>query len=370
MKKNILVSTFFLLGCISSLELSADTQQTIKVGTLLTLTGSTAQFGANSRDAMELARQEINKSGGIHGSPLEILYENFSYERLRDVPGAVQRLVEIEKVEVLFTQWAEDTEVAYPIVERKKLPTITVAAGSRDITKGRKYLFRVWPSDGMLITRVIDYVGNTLGKKENPCIFAEETSYFESMKELAQEEWMRIANVQPVIVSHPTVSEDFRPYLQKYKACGSLLLLSGYGNLPSILRRIQDLRMKAVLMSHPSFAADEVTQAAGDAANGVIYALYPSAKKDFEEKFREAYHRDPAPPAASAYDAVYVVAKAMKALNASQYDSEQFLDTLQQVSKFSGASGEIEFTSERDRKTLPSTLYHMINGKAEVLITP
>ena len=51
-------------------------KEEIKIGALFPLTGDVVGPGQNARAAVEIAVEEVNKQGGINGSPLKVIYED------------------------------------------------------------------------------------------------------------------------------------------------------------------------------------------------------------------------------------------------------------------------------------------------------
>src|SRR5690348_16517249 len=54
---------------------SKTTKEPIKIGVYLPLTGSLANFGESTRAGIELAKDEVNQSGGIFNRQIEFVIE-------------------------------------------------------------------------------------------------------------------------------------------------------------------------------------------------------------------------------------------------------------------------------------------------------
>ena len=66
----------FCCCLVLMMAFSVHAASAIKVGIVLPLTGKLAKFGEIEKLSFELALQEINAAGGIHGRPLEFLIED------------------------------------------------------------------------------------------------------------------------------------------------------------------------------------------------------------------------------------------------------------------------------------------------------
>ena len=80
MKTKILVGIFvllFLAACAQQAEIPVQkTEEPIKIGAALPLTGVASPYGQNARQGIDLAVEEINAAGGIDGRQIEIIYED------------------------------------------------------------------------------------------------------------------------------------------------------------------------------------------------------------------------------------------------------------------------------------------------------
>ena len=96
-----------LKACALLLSLSLLTQTTvpvsshIKIGVFLSLTGATASYGISSINAIQLATEEVNNSGGINGKKIELLVED-DHSNTPEVMGIVDKLIKDDKVDALI----------------------------------------------------------------------------------------------------------------------------------------------------------------------------------------------------------------------------------------------------------------------------
>jgi hypothetical protein len=74
---------------------------TIKIGTFLSLTGSTAAYGVSALNAIKLATDEVNRSGGVNGKQIELVVED-DHSNTQEVAGIVNKLIKEDKVDALI----------------------------------------------------------------------------------------------------------------------------------------------------------------------------------------------------------------------------------------------------------------------------
>src|ERR1039458_7733521 len=64
---------------------------TFKIGAVFPLSGDAAQYGEWGRKGAELAKEEINRAGGINGKPIELVYEDSQAEPQQAIAAATDR---------------------------------------------------------------------------------------------------------------------------------------------------------------------------------------------------------------------------------------------------------------------------------------
>lgn len=343
-----------LIFSIASPKNAFPEPEKIRLGVISALTGPVAEWGVNTTQGMTLALDEVNREGGIKGSPLELIFEDFELMNLKKAAAAAHKLVEVDKVRVLLTQWSEDTEVGWPIARQSGILTFTYNAGATDITKNKDLLFRIWPADDALVRKIIQYAAKENG--ENPCVITMQSAYFYSMRVAAEQEWTRINGKPPLVVEHPTDITDVRPYVLRLRTCSSIAALTQESFLSLFFKELQRLHNKALLITHWGITSEAIRREAGTSITGVIFGAYPYASPDFRKKFIERYKRPPGVPAASAYDSIKVLAYAM---NKQGTSTAQIVSGLEAVKNFPGATGAVEFTPDHDRAGITPQLWRI-----------
>src|SRR6185436_16198983 len=76
-RRNFLTaSAAVTLGAAHPLLFAQGSNETIKIGILIPLTGATSQFGATMSKAAQIAADEINAAGGVNGRKIEVVTED------------------------------------------------------------------------------------------------------------------------------------------------------------------------------------------------------------------------------------------------------------------------------------------------------
>ena len=320
----------------------------IKVGATLSLSGSFAFWGESVRQGMELAVGDINAAGGLLGRRLKVVYEDFGELNLDRVASGVHRLLTVEKIPVIFTQWSEDTEVAWPIAHRRGALTINVSAGSEHITRGRTLISRISPGEGRLSEYNVRYAlrrGAKVG-----CMIIDQAPYFLSLAEAAQKEWRRLSGGELLSFATPAGSQDFRTIFQRVKRakCDAIFFLQLTSSVESALRQSREAGVTAAyFVTQSTILSGEVRRQAGAALEGAVAALYSPPTAEFLARFRQHYSKEADLWAAYGYDALQALARAVQ--GCGSLDAHSLAQQLRNLKPFAGASGEVRLDGDGDR---------------------
>lgn len=70
MKKSILI---LIVAATIFLQMNAQSEKTIKIATIMPLTGTISTYGTSCENGMEMAVNEINASGGVNGKTITLI---------------------------------------------------------------------------------------------------------------------------------------------------------------------------------------------------------------------------------------------------------------------------------------------------------
>ena len=123
--------------------------KTIKIGGLFPMSGPGAYFGAQDKQGIELALEELNKTG-VNGYKFAIQYEDSACSPL-PASQAAKRLLDQYKPDVIIGEECSDATLAImPIIAEAKVPLINAGSSSIRITDpGNPYTFRIMPNEVM-----------------------------------------------------------------------------------------------------------------------------------------------------------------------------------------------------------------------------
>ena len=120
--------------------------QPLVVGVINPTTGPFAAYGVPVRDGILLAVDEINAAGGVDGRKLEVVMEDDGGDPKNSV-NAFTKLATVSKVPVVIGPLSSGCSMATaPLAEQYKVVQISTLAGAIDLTKDRRFVFRIYPS--------------------------------------------------------------------------------------------------------------------------------------------------------------------------------------------------------------------------------
>src|SRR4026209_2493758 len=123
--------------------------KTIKIGALFPMSGPGSYFGAQDKQGVELALEQLNKQKD-NGYKIVGQYEDSSCSPL-PATQAAKRLIEQFKPDVIIGEECSDATLAVmPVVEQAKVPLLNAGSSSIKVTEpGNPWTFRIMPNEVM-----------------------------------------------------------------------------------------------------------------------------------------------------------------------------------------------------------------------------
>jgi branched-chain amino acid transport system substrate-binding protein len=313
-----------IVGCSMSC-LAADP---IKIGVSAALTGGSSAMGASWRDGAKLAASEINAKGGILGRQIQLIERDDEGKNERGVQ-VTQELINKEKV--IATLGFTNTGVALAsqrFYQEAKIPVISMPGGTV-VTKQflppehkDNYVFRLSVNDSIQSAMIVE---EAIAKRKfaKVAILADSTNYGQLGRE-DLEKALNAKGIKPVAVEKFNIKDvDMTAQLLKAKQAGAQAILTfGIGpEIAQIANGMEKLNWKVPLIGTLTLAMSNFIDNAGKNSEGAMmphtFIQEPSTpkRKTFIEAYQKAYKMERMPSAVSAaqgYDAVYVLAAAIK----------------------------------------------------------
>lgn len=371
----LLLSMVFCIGLVHVQP--AWSEETIKVGIILPLTGAQAAFGEIEKNSFDMVLEKINAAGGINGKKLELLFEDDT-GKPEVARSAAEKLINKDKVVMLGGGYGSSETFAIAGVTQQNAIPFLVNTGSADkITEqGWDYVFRLNPP----VSAYPEGLGSFLTEVVKPktCAILYEDSAFGSSgsKDFAE----KAEGLGMKILLNEGYSKggvDFKPLLVKVKeAKPDLVYMISYVMDASLLMsQSMELRImpKLYVGGAAGFTLPEFAKNAGKAANMVYSATlwyqtlpYPGASQYFDDYVKK-YGKPTEYHGAEAYAAGQVIGDALKrAKSLSPKDVKEALAQTDVQTVF-GPVKFIAYEKKTNQNKLPTYLVQWIDGNLELV---
>jgi len=369
-----LISIFCILGLLVKNVSAGDT---VKVGIVLPLTGSQAEFGEIEKKSFDLALEEINASGGINGKKLELVIKD---DTGRSEVGrfVVEKLIKKDKVVMIGGGFSSSVTYAVAgVCQQNKMPFL-VNTGSADTitTSGWDFIYRLNPP----VSHYADAVTTLLAKKVKPKTVAilHENSQFGTKGAKSFEKICRKTGYKVVLKEgYEHGSIDYKPILIQVKQLNPdiVYMVSYIMDASFLMKQAKELKLtpKMFIGGAGGFTLPEFMQHAGIASEKVISTTlwnqvlpFPGAM-DYYKKFETKYNKSTMYYGAEAYSACYVIADVLKRTTSfTNTDIKQALSETDMMTAF----GPVKFTNwgnMKNQNRATAYVVQWIDGKLEVV---
>ncbi|HET9396461.1 MAG TPA: ABC transporter substrate-binding protein, partial [Nitrospiraceae bacterium] len=301
----------------------------IRIGNSSPLTGALAYQGEQEQNGIRLAIQEINAKGGVLGRPLEVVSEDNKCNPTEAV-SAASRLLERRVSVLLGAHCSSATIASMPLVQNAKIPLVTPISTNPKITEatgkdGNDWVFRLNPSDAMLADAIGAYISEA-GTIKKVAIVAEDTDYGRGGADALRKK-AESAGIAIISVDHfPLQQPDFTPILTRIQLRGAEAVAI-YMSLPDQLnffRQFQQVGGKAKFTGRVELGGKHLPDLLKSGVLEGASSVFPySPQLDTPENnrfvatFKQRFGEEPIYAAAASYEAVYVIADAIRRAGAS-----------------------------------------------------
>jgi len=369
-----LISMFCMLGLLVRSVSAADT---VKVGIVLPLTGSQAEFGEIEKQSFDLALKEINSAGGINGKKLELVMEDDA-GRSEVGRSVVEKLIAKDKVVMIGGGFSSSVTYAVAgVCQQNKMPFL-VNTASADIitTSGWDFIYRLNPP----VSHYADTVTTLLAEKIKPKTVAilHENSQFGIKGSKSFEKVCRKAGYKVVLkegYAHGGI--DYKSVLIQVKQLNPdiVYMVSYIKDASFLMKQAKELKLtpKMFIGGAGGFTLPEFVQNAGIASENVISTTlwhqilpFPGAT-DYYKKFVTKYKKPTMYHGAEAYSACYVIADVLKRTKSfTNTDIKQALSETDMMTAF-GPVKFINWDNMKNQNKATAYVVQWIDGKLELV---
>ncbi len=324
-------------------------------------------------EGVTLATEEINQEGGLLGRKIKTLF----YDDRRNLRAAQKVADHIaDNEDVVAVVGHTDSNIAIPLsVTYEKEGILFISPGATDpgfTAYGGAYTFRNMPSDEITGDYIAELAGDR-GFKKMAILFQKETAG-ERLAEIFHEKATDLKINIVAARSYFGWQTDFRVMLSELtKTCqfDALLVIGLLPGAAELIKQARALGIKVPIMGGYALDSQELFSVAGQAADGVIVPAVFNPKlpvkeiRDFVRRFQSKFGVVPDSWAAQGYDAVQLLAYAVRESGSSV--PIIMGSTLRILENWQGVTGTCSFTFEGDVTGKKLFFKEFRNGKFEYL---
>ncbi len=374
----IVISLCFVVACSKSKK--SEESEFILLGTQGPLTGTVNYFGTQILGGVELAVEEVNRTGGINGKQVKLL----SFDSKGDAKQSLiiaNTLVTSDVCAVI----GEPTSGAFlssrSAYERHNIPVISAGATAEGVTEGADYVFRTTLQDSIGAPYLTDYLIDVKNYKNYVIITNTSDSYSVSLSNFFRNRLReRKANIvaEGKIFGNPTeVSAEIRKL--RGKDIDVVIYTGYYQEAAVILNEMGKQGIKAVMAGADGLQQDVFTPLVGDLGIGTTYyaGFSPNTDNELVEQFNQLARQKNLQSevfAAQAYDTVNIIFSIIKKagiVNCDEDSRNKIKSGLAKVRNYEGVAGTLSFDDEGNALKAPfiSEIIKTSDGSYSTVVT-
>ncbi len=356
-----LIAAILLSGCSNSGEPgtssnpggSEGSDKVIKIGMVGPLTGDYATYGQSVKNGVEIAVDEINKSGGVNGFDIQLVAEDSKGDSA-EAANAVQKLIDQDKVTAIVgAVLSGETATVAPIAQDAGVVMITPSSTAPGLADIGEYIFRNVITDDVQARQMAEYAVKELGLENLAVIYAN-NDYGVALKDNFTAKAKELGATVVAVESYLDGDQDFRAQLTKIGGKADGLYIGGYyAEAAKISQQAKRQGMQVQILGGDGFYSTKLVELGGDAVEGALFTagFYSGDTSEnvqsFVSSFTERFDYEPDMFAANAYDSMKIVAQA---LAESGNDRAALRKEMAAIKDYPGITGNTSFAENGEAR--------------------
>jgi len=377
-----------LVGCTAAQDSPAEPDagaasgEPIKIGAVVSLTGTYAGLGDPEKKTIEMEVARINEAGGINGRQVEVIFEDDATDEAKAVAAASKLIEQDGVIAIIGATGSGQTMAIRGDVDRAGIPQVSMAGATVITSQFDPLVFQTPWSNNI----VVPFELNAMKSQGITRIglISDSGGFGKDGREVVLAEAEKLGME---VVSDQTFNPgdtDMTAQLTKIKNSDAqtLLVFTAGKEASTVVKNAKELGITLPVYGSHGNARREFIEGAGDAAEGFRFAagkiLVPEAygegtegyqvATDFIGRYTEAFGDAPSTFAGHAFDALYLITEAAKRVE-GELTPAALRDEIEKTAGFVGIGGTFGF-SPTDHNGLTEqdlSLYEIKNGEWTVV---
>jgi len=332
----------------------------LRIGAIVELTGDMPAVGASSRNAAELAVNELNAAGGINVAgktyQVKLLVEDNAAKPDQSAAAANKLITQDDVLAIVGPNASLGAIPAAEIAEASRTLLITPWSTNPKTTldtrtgQPKKYVFRACftdPFQGQVLAR---FITEKLSAKTAAVLYDVASEAPKSQAELFRTTFTELGGNVVAFETYTTGDRDFSAQLTKIKSANPdvLFLPAYYNDVGLIAQQARRQGIDKPLVGSDAWSSPELIKLSEGAVEGAYFANHYAADiatpvaKRFISAYQQKYGNTPDDVAALTYDAFGLLFEALR--KAAAPDRQALRDAMGEVAGYTGVTGDIRFS--------------------------
>ena len=373
LRRTFLVAGTAIAG-VALLPRIGGAQETFKLGSIFSLTGSYATIEDPALKGAKLAVKQVNEAGRVKGRRIELIqYDGKS--TLADIANAAQRLVHEDKVTAMVGVADSGFYLASaPIAQDAGIPYLDVGGTVPNLPEQIGEYAHMMPfGEDYQAYVAAEFALKDLGAKTAFLLRDGDTDYTRAIAQFFQERYQRDGGKIIEESSYHTGDTDYSSHITKIRGTNPapdiIYAAMNPGDDATFVRQAREAGVKIPIIGGDAFDNPDLVKNAGaDNTVDVYFTTHMAMSTDnpVVAKFIEAYKAEYGIPPENAfaglgYDSVNLMVEAMN--KSADLSSKAINDAIFTITAFSGVTGNADFSNPKRAPDKEVTLIAVKDGQ-------
>lgn len=339
-------ATVILVACSTE-----NSNNTFKIGVIAPLTGDGSRYGEAMKFGIDMAIEDINKRGGFQNKNIEVVYQDDKFSPKEALNG-FNYLKNVANVPIIFGPAGSGiSKLLAPYANQSKIVLFSSISTSDTLSYAGEYYFRNISANSLAAKSVSDFLWNRLHLK-NVGVFYENNEYGINMNNMFKTSF----KTGKIVFNIPYEfgQTDYKSSIISIKnhLIDAIFIQGTTKHIAIITKQLRENGIKVPIITGDGGYGNEISEIAGDAANG-LYCTLPAIEDtltenylNFKKLFLVKYNRIPDVYSVLSYDAIMMVFNSLQGNNES-ISGELIKNNLLHTN-YIGLGGEYKFDQNGD----------------------
>ena len=347
-RKNARTWVWAIIGLSIAVLLGCEPPEPIRIGFVGGTSGRVADLGIAGRDAVLLAVELRNQSGGVAGRKVKLLIKD-DQQNPEVARRAVRDLIEQGVVAIVGPMTSAMAIAVVPIANEAKVLLMSPTATTDDLTGLDDYFFRLNTSARDNASRIARYhVGQNATRRLAATYDLRNKSYTENWLDSFRATYVQGGGEVVKVIGFESGGETtFLQLAQDLLAApvDGVLIVANSVDTALLCQQIRKLGSRVPIISSEWAATERLVELGGKAVEGVIMAQNFDRNstapryRAFYQAYRDRFHREPGFGGVIAFDAANVVLDAL----AQRREGRSVKETVLAARRFEGVEEPMLF---------------------------